>query len=370
MSKLSRLGGIAVLACYFPWVGFAQDNSFAMTIQNGAMWQANLSKQMINLGGTTSGGARPFSPANCMPPADLQRGADGHVPPELQGDPRYQEYLRCKQGIPPQGASTAGAPQFPVATQHLPITATDFIPARPGHPTVDEAIANMTITPEQRQQVHDGVDKTFRHIARQYRGNNLAVSLAAAYTTSMITLNGSLMTPQQIQEFIYGVNDQLAQNPQFALLSAQEKQDQSDKFIFQAAMIAALQDAGRKSPEAKQQSLDLSRIVLGQFGVGDAASMPSRDKAVLGVTIGPLSPAVAAAAGFIGTAGAFVLEVIPGSPAERAGIKPGDILVRVGDRDIREVVDVPSAMASVSRGNVIPVRVFRRGSESDISVVF
>ena len=32
--------------------------------------------------------------------------------------------------------------------------------------------------------------------------------------------------------------------------------------------------------------------------------MPSRDKAVLGVKIGPLSPAVAAAAGFIGRNGA------------------------------------------------------------------
>ena len=268
MSKLSRLAGIAVTACLFPWVGFAQDNSFAMTIQNGAMWQSNLTKQMINLGGTpASGGGGRFSPANCMPPVDLQRGVDGHVPPELQGDPRYQEYLRCKQGIPPQGASTTGAPQFPVATHHLPITATDFMPARPGHPTVDEAIANMSITPEQRQQVHDGVDKAFRHIATQYRGNNLAVSVAAAYTTSMITLSGSQMTPQQIQEFIYGVNDQLAQNPQFPILSAQEKQDESDKFIFQAAIIAALQDAGRTNPEAKQQSLDLSRVVLGQFGV-------------------------------------------------------------------------------------------------------
>lgn len=367
MSKLSRLGGIAVLACLFPWAGFAQDNSFATTIQNNAILGGNLTNQMINLGGTTSGGPRPFSPANCMPPVDLQRGADGHVPPELQGDPRYQEYLRCKQGIPPQGASSAGT--LPVATQHLPITATDFIPARPGHPTVDEAIANMAITPEQRKQVHDGVDKTFRHIATQYRGNNLAVSVAAAYTTSMITLNGSPMTPQQIQEFIYGVNDQLAQNPQFALLSAQQKQDEYDRFIFQAAMIAALQDAGRTNPDAKQQSLDLSRVVLAQFGVGDAASMPS-SKAVLGVKISPLSPAVAAAAGFIGSNGAFILEVIPGSPAEKAGIKAGDIIVRVGDRDIRAPVDVPSAMASVGPGIVIPVRVFRRGSESDISVVF
>ena len=166
------------------------------------------------------------------------------------------------------------------------------------------------------------------------------------------------------------MNDQLAQNPQFALLSAQEKQDQSDKFIFQAAIIAALQDAGRKNPEARQQSLDLSRVVLAQFGVGDAASMPSRDKAVLGVKVGPLSPAIAAAAGFIGSNGAFIVEVTPGSPAEKAGIQAGDIIERVGDRDIRATVDVPSAMASVSPGQLIPVRVFRRGSESDITVVF
>jgi S1-C subfamily serine protease len=98
--------------------------------------------------------------------------------------------------------------------------------------------------------------------------------------------------------------------------------------------------------------------------------MTSRDKLILGVKMSPLSPAVAAAAGFIGSAGAFIVEVIPGSPAERAGIKAGDILVRLGDRDIRATVDVPSAMASVSPGQVIPVRVFRRGSESDISVVF
>jgi hypothetical protein len=372
MSKLSRPGVIAVLACLFPCAAVAQDNSFATTIQNNAMWGGNLTKQMINLGGApTSGGARPFNPANCMPPADLQRGADGHVPPELQGDLRYQEYLRCKQGIPPQDASAAGTPQFPAATQHLPITATDFIPARPGHPKVDEAIANMSLTPEQRKQVRDGVEKTFRHIATQYRGNNFAVSVAAAYTTSMITLNGIQMTPQQTLEFIYGMNDQLALNPQYVLLSAQQKQDESDKFIFQAAMISALQDLGRKDPEARQQSQELSRVVLRQFAGGeDVASTPPTAKVTLGVKMGPVIPAVAAAAGFVGSDGAFVIEVVPGSPAERAGIKAGDILVGLGDRDIRATVDVPNAMTSVSPGQVIPVRVFRRGAESDLTVVF
>jgi hypothetical protein len=275
-SKLLRLGGISVIACLVPWVGFAQDNSFATTIQNGAMWQANLTRQMINLGGTPIGGGGRFSPANCMPPVDLQRGVDGHVPPELQGDPRYQEYLRCKQGVPPPNASTAGATQFPVAAYHLPITATDFVPARLGHPTVDEAISNMSITPAERQKVHEGVDAVFRHIASHYRANNLAVSVSAAYTTSLITLYGSQMNLQQIDEFIFGVNDQLAQSPQFALLSAQEKQDESDRLIFQAAMISALQEAGRTNPEAKRQSQELSLVVLRQFGAGDVASVSSR----------------------------------------------------------------------------------------------
>src|ERR1700722_18376903 len=204
MSKLSRPGVIAVVACLFPCAGVAQDNSFATTIQNNAMWGGNLTKQMINLGGApTSGDARPFNPANCMPPADLQRGADGHVPPELQGDPRYQEYLRCKQGIPPSQGAPNSAAQQTLPARHFPITATDFVPTRRGHPIADQAIDGMSITPEQRQQLHTQVDETFRRVASQFRGNNLAVAVALAYGQSMTTLNGSKMNAQQSQELLY-----------------------------------------------------------------------------------------------------------------------------------------------------------------------
>ena len=74
---------------------FATNNSFATVIQNNAMMQSNLTKQMINLGGATSSGSS-SGPASCMPPYELQRGPSGVVPPQLQGDPRYQEYLRCR----------------------------------------------------------------------------------------------------------------------------------------------------------------------------------------------------------------------------------------------------------------------------------
>ena len=93
LSPLNRLFRVLLIACLASWGAHAQDNSFAITLQNNAMWQANLTKQMINLGGAYTAGGAPTA-ASCMPPIDLQRGVDGHVPPELQGDPRYQEYLK------------------------------------------------------------------------------------------------------------------------------------------------------------------------------------------------------------------------------------------------------------------------------------
>ncbi len=365
MNYVARLGRLSWLLCLAPCIALA-DNSYAITLQNNAMWQANLTKQMINLGGTpTTGGGS--SPATCMPPFELQRGVDGHVPPELQGDPRYQEYLRCKQGGPVAPDTAPGTPPAsPPAVAHLPIAATDFAPVTPGHPTVDKAIDDMSITPAQRQQLHGVVEEMFRRVGSQYRANNLAVSVAVAYATSMTTLHGTDMNKQQSWAFIYGINDQLARSPQFAHLTAQQKQDESDKLIFQSAVISAVRDEAATNPEAKQQAQQLSEVVLRQFGAGGAAA----NKVVLGVKLGPVSPAVAAAAGFQAGGGAFVINVTAGSAADKAGIKAGDILVRVGDRDIKSGRDVQDAMALASPGQVIPVRVFRHGTQAELSVSY
>jgi hypothetical protein len=177
----SALLSLAALLLLTPPASLAQtNNSYATMLQNNAMWQANLTKQMINLGGKVVGSAAGGGPAPCMPPYELQRGMDGHVPPELQGDPRYQEYLRCQrqQSSPPlDGRTAAPAPAMPAlpAGQHLPITATDFVPAQLGHPVVDQAIAGMALTPQQRVQLRQAAEEMFRRVASQYRNNNLAV---------------------------------------------------------------------------------------------------------------------------------------------------------------------------------------------------
>ena len=226
--------------------------------------QSNLTQQMINLKGIGSNASgTSTAPASCMPPYELQRGPSGVVPPELQGDPRYQQYLRCRQGLsnPQSTRSRPGAPPFP-ATQHLPLQATDFVPAQIGHPVVDRAIADIPIGVAQRRQLRDAVESTFNRVAAEYRGNNLAVSVTGAYSMALLTLNGAELNAQQTREFAFSINDNLARSPQFALMSSTAKQNQSDSLIFQAVMIAVLRDLGQLDPQARRQAIELSRVVL------------------------------------------------------------------------------------------------------------
>jgi hypothetical protein len=248
----------------------ADTNSYAVMLQNTAMWQANLTKQMINLGGRpTTGSGGPSGPAPCLPPFELQRGVDGHVPPELQGDPRYQAYLRCRQSSP-SSRDVATMPQGPALAppQHLPITATDFVPARPGHPFVDQAIAGMPLTAEQRTQFRNGAEELFRRIAVQYRGNNLAVSVTLAYAAATLALGGADMNAQQTREFVFGVNDNLGRNPRFASMTALEKQNESERLVFQTFVVAVLRDLGTRDPQARQQATELARAMMKQFNGG------------------------------------------------------------------------------------------------------
>ena len=266
-SLSARLLCLAALATAPATGVLAQNNSFATMIQNNAIWQSNLTQQMINLGGKPmTGSATNASTALCMPPYELQRGVDGHVPVELQGDPRYQVYLRCRQGqVASQDARPAPAtPSFP-AGQHLALEATDFVPAQPGHPVVDKAIANLALSPEQRLQLRHGVEEMFGRVASRYRGNNLAVSVAIAYASATLTLTGSDMNDLQTREFVFGINDTLARHPRFVRMSALEKQNESDGLIFQSVVLSALRELGERDPQARQQATALARFVLRQF---------------------------------------------------------------------------------------------------------
>ena len=67
-------------------------------------------------------------------------------------------------------------------------------------------------------------------------------------------------------------------------------------------------------------------------------------------------------------AGALVQFVEPGSPADLGGLRRGDIVVRVGDRDITSAEDLVAVVRSSSVGETLEIVVVRADTERDLTV--
>ena len=67
--------------------------------------------------------------------------------------------------------------------------------------------------------------------------------------------------------------------------------------------------------------------------------------------------------------GAEVIEVIPGSPAELAGLAPGDVIVSVGTERIVDLDDLVRATATLTPGETVEVEIHRMGVPHHLVVV-
>jgi S1-C subfamily serine protease len=96
------------------------------------------------------------------------------------------------------------------------------------------------------------------------------------------------------------------------------------------------------------------------------ASRLMRDGAVRRARLGiagqnvPLPPATRQALGMTREGSIEVLQVVPGSPAERAGIQPGDRIFRLDDRPVDTVEDLRKYLERLGEGSRVRVGVLRR----------
>ncbi len=61
-------------------------------------------------------------------------------------------------------------------------------------------------------------------------------------------------------------------------------------------------------------------------------------------------------------------DVKPGSPAAKAGLKAGDVLIQFGDKSIKNLYDFTDALRRSKVGDVVPVTVMRDGKELRVDV--
>ncbi|MCK6452665.1 MAG: DegQ family serine endoprotease [Alphaproteobacteria bacterium] len=88
----------------------------------------------------------------------------------------------------------------------------------------------------------------------------------------------------------------------------------------------------------------------------------------LGVQIQPVTPEIADSLGLKEPKGALVAGLTDDSPAGKAGIRQGDVIVGFNGSKIGELRDLTRAVAVVAKGTKVPVEVIRNGKSQTLPV--
>jgi len=88
----------------------------------------------------------------------------------------------------------------------------------------------------------------------------------------------------------------------------------------------------------------------------------------IGVHIEPVSKDIAESIGLGKERGAQVRGVEADSPAEKAGIEAGDIIIRYDGKEVDKVSDLPRLVGNTKPGTKTRLTVFRRGAERELTI--
>jgi membrane-associated protease RseP (regulator of RpoE activity) len=133
------------------------------------------------------------------------------------------------------------------------------------------------------------------------------------------------------------------------------------------AALTATAHADDKEPKKveKRRVVVVDKDGKRQIFEGDG---PMVRRGYLGVGLTELTPELRTHFGVPEDQGAMVAKVEPGSPAEKAGIKVGDILTSIDGQDVKNSWDVMAKVRRLDDGQQIPVEIWRGGKAQNLSV--
>lgn len=88
----------------------------------------------------------------------------------------------------------------------------------------------------------------------------------------------------------------------------------------------------------------------------------------LGVSIQPVTEDVARSFGLKKPQGALISDIVAGSPAAKAGLKQGDVIVRFGGKEVKTVQQLQLAVADHPVGSPVEIEVLREGQAKKLMV--
>lgn len=89
----------------------------------------------------------------------------------------------------------------------------------------------------------------------------------------------------------------------------------------------------------------------------------------LGVMIQPVTPNLAKSFGLENEKGALISEVVDGSPADKSGLRAGDIIRTFDGKKIQEMNDLPRLVATTPINKKVRLTYLREGKEAETTVV-
>jgi len=98
-----------------------------------------------------------------------------------------------------------------------------------------------------------------------------------------------------------------------------------------------------------------------------ASNAPSAN--LQGMNLGAVTPSYAKAVGLPSTQGAWVIDTVKGSAADKAGIKPLDVIIEVGGQEVASAQDVSDISSRMRAGYKATVSVWRNQAKRDVQMV-
>jgi len=86
----------------------------------------------------------------------------------------------------------------------------------------------------------------------------------------------------------------------------------------------------------------------------------------IGASVQKVTPEIGESLGINPARGALVADLVKDGPAERAGLKTGDVIVEFDRRPIKDSADLPQQVARVAPGSSVQIKVIRDGKETTL----
>ena len=89
----------------------------------------------------------------------------------------------------------------------------------------------------------------------------------------------------------------------------------------------------------------------------------------LGVSIQPVDPRLAASFKLPSTEGALITRIADNSPASKAGLEPGDVIIKFANRPVSDPVGLIEVVKTAPINRKVKIRIYRKGKPKTLTIV-